>query len=180
MEIQKIYIKEKILIQQKNKKKQIELKNEENNQQNNNELNKDSIIYKGNKNNIPYVTISENGLFIGNNSIDKSFKIFDFYTGELICSCINPNSEWGWGIKFIPKDLFTIKNIEFDDYELRKNNNLCNMALERCHMTDLNLTNPSPYDENNFHKIPYNNLNYKEKYLKLNLIDKYYNTCSFY
>ena len=106
--------------EQKNKKKQIELKNEENNQQNNNELNKDSIIYKGNKNNIPYVTISENGLFIGNNSIDKSFKIFDFYTGELICSCINPNSEWGWGIKFIPKDLFTIKNIEFDDYELRK------------------------------------------------------------
>ena len=160
--------------EQKNKKKQIELKNEENNQQNNNELNKDSIIYKGNKNNIPYVTISENGLFIGNNSIDKSFKIFDFYTGELICSCINPNSEWGWGIKFIPKDLFTIKNIEFDDYELRKNNNLCNMALERCHMTDLNLTNPSPYDENNFHKIPYNNLNYKEKYLKLNLIDEYY------
>ena len=42
---------------------------EENNLINNNDnnnLSKNAVIYKGNNNNIPYVTISENGGFIGN------------------------------------------------------------------------------------------------------------------
>ena len=167
--------------EQRDKEKQKESDNDDNNQPNNeNGLNNSSIIYKGNNNNIPYVTISDNGLFIGNNSIDKTFKIFDFYTGELICSCINPNSEWGWGMKFIPKNLFTIKNKEYDDYESRKADNLANIALQRCNMTDLNLTNPSPFDENNYNRIPYDNLSEREKYLKINLIDKYYilSTCN--
>ena len=148
--------------------------NENNNEQNNNNLNINSFIYNGNNNNIPYVTISDNGSFIGNNSIDKNFKIFDFHTGELICTCNNPNSEWGWGIKFIPKNLFKIKNFEFNDIELRKEENLINLALQRVNMTDLNLTNPSKFDETNFNKFPYQDLNDYEKYLKLNLIDKYY------
>ena len=149
--------------------------NENNNEQNhNNNLNNTSFIYNGNNNNIPYVTISDNGSFIGNNSIDKYFKIFDFHTGELICSCKNPNSEWGWGIKFVPKNLFKIKNFEFNDYELRKDENLINPALQRVNMTDLNLTNPSTFDESNFNKVPYKDLNDYEKYLKLNLVDKYY------
>ena len=76
---------------------------------NDNNLNKNSFIYKGNNNNIPYVTISDNGCFIGNNSIDKSFKIFDFHTGELIFSEKNPRNEWGWGMKFIPRNLFKTK-----------------------------------------------------------------------
>ena len=167
--------------EQRDKEKQKESDNNDNNQPNNeNGLNNNSIIYKGNNNNIPYVTISDNGLFIGNNSIDKTFKIFDFYTGELICSCINPNSEWGWGMKFIPKNLFTIKNKEYDDYESRKADNLANIALQRSNMTDLNLTNPSPFDENNYNRIPYDNLSEREKYLKINLIDKYYilSTCN--
>ena len=149
-------------------------KKEDNNGQNNNNLNNNSFIYNGNNNNIPYVTISDNGSFIGNNSIDKNFKIFDFHTGELICSCLNPNSEWGWGIKFIPKHLFKIKNFEFDNDELRKEENLINVALQRANMADLNLTNPSKFDETNFNKISYQDLNDYEKYLKLNLIDKYY------
>ena len=167
--------------EQRDKEKQKESDNDDNNQPNNeNGLNNNSIIYKGNNNNIPYVTISDNGLFIGNNSIDKSFKIFDFHTGELICSCINPNSEWGWGMKFIPKNLFTIKNKEYDDYESRKTDNLVNIALQRCNMADLNLTNPSSFDENNYNRIPYDNLSEREKYLKINLIDKYYilSTCN--
>ena len=167
--------------EQRDKEKQKESDNDDNSQPNNeNGLNNSSIIYKGNNNNIPYVTISDNGLFIGNNSIDKTFKIFDFYTGELICSCINPNSEWGWGMKFIPKNLFTIKNKEYDDYESRKADNLANIALQRCNMTDLNLTNPSPFDESNYNRIPYDNLSEREKYLKINLIDKYYilSTCN--
>ena len=167
--------------EQRDKEKQKESDNDDNSQPNNeNGLNNNSIIYKGNNNNIPYVTISDNGLFIGNNSIDKSFKIFDFYTGELICSCINPNSEWGWGMKFIPKNLFTIKNKIYDDYESRKINNFANIALQRCNMEDLNLTNPSPFDENNYNKIPYDDLSEREKYLKINLIDKYYilSTCN--
>ena len=71
-----------------------EKENENENQNNNNNLINNSFIYNGNNNNIPYVTISDNGSFIGNNSIDKNFKIFDFYTGELICSFKNPNYEW--------------------------------------------------------------------------------------
>ena len=156
------------------KEKEKENKENDNDQNNNNNLNNNSFIYNGNTNNIPYVTISDNGAFIGNNSIDKNFKIFDFQTGELICSCINPNSEWGWGIKFIPKNLFKIKYFEFNNYELRKEENLINIALQRVNMADLNLTNPSTFDEANFDKISYQDLNDYEKYLKLNLIDKYY------
>ena len=166
--------------EQKDKEEQKENNKEKNNQLINNELNNNSIIYKGNNNNIPFVSISDNGLFIGNNSIDKSFKIFDFHSRKLICSCKNPNSEWGWGIKFIPKNLFSIKNKEYENYDLRKNDNLVNIALQRCNMIDLNLTNPSPFDESNYNKIPYDNLSEKEKYLKINLIDKYYilSTCN--
>ena len=151
-----------------------EKENENENQNNNNNLINNSFIYNGNNNNIPYVTISDNGSFIGNNSIDKNFKIFDFYTGELICSFKNPNSEWGWGLKFIPKNLFRIKNFQYNDLEIRTNENLSCEALDKCNMTNLNLTNPSNYDENNYNKIPYEDLNDYEKYIKINLIDKYY------
>ena len=144
------------------------------NSNNDNNLINNSFIYKGNNDNIPYVTISDNCSFIGNNSIDKKFKIFDFYTGELICSSINPNSEWGWGLKFLPKNLFKIKNYDFKDYEYRKNDNISCIALERRHMTDLNLTNPSTFDENNYNKVSYEDLSEYERYLKMNLIDKYY------
>jgi hypothetical protein len=163
--------------------KQNEQNNDDSNDGNNNNnlvLNNNSVIYKGNNNNIPYVTISENGAFIGNNSIDKNFKIFDFYTGELICSCQNPNNEWGWGIKFIPQNLFKIQDFTFQDYEARKDNNFPNEALIRNHMSDLNLNNPSQYDENNINKIPYEDLDIHEKFIKINLIDKYYilSTCN--
>lgn len=141
--------------------------------ENNNEPSNNSIIYKGNNHNVPYVTISDNGLFIANNSIDTTFKIFDFQTGELICSSKNPKSEWGWGIKFIPKDLFKIINFEFQDENTRKNDNLFNRALEVAGMINYNIDNPSSYDENE-NKISYDDLNNYEKYLKLNLIDKYY------
>ena len=151
--------------------KEQEQEENNNNQQNNNIIN-DSFIYNGNNHNIPYVTISENGSFIGNNSVDASFKIFDFYTGKLICHCKNPKNEWGWGIKFIPKNLFKIKN--YQEYELRRSINVSNSVLDRLNMSDLNLTNPSTYDENNYNKIPYEELNEYEKYLKLALIDKYY------
>ena len=139
-----------------------------------NNLNKNCFIYKGNNNNIPYVTISENGAFIGNNSIDKSFKIFDFYTGNLIINEKNPKNEWGWGLKFIPKNLFKIKNFEFESLELRKETNLVNQALKLYKIDEQNLDNPSSYDENEFDKIYYDELDDYEKYLKLNLIDKYY------
>ena len=156
-----------------------EEKDKENNEQNNNNLINNSTIYKGNNNNIPYVTISDNGCFIGSNSIDRNFKIFDFYTGELICSCQNPNSDWGWGIKFIPKNLFKIKN-EFESFDMRKIDNLNNIALERFsnmlnnNIANSNLTNPSTYKEDQFNTIPYEDLNLYEKYIKLNLINKYY------
>ena len=52
-----------------------------NNENNNNNLIKNAVIYKGNNNNIPCVTISEDGNFIGNNSIDKNFNIFIFHSG---------------------------------------------------------------------------------------------------
>ena len=145
-----------------------------NNLNNNNILNNNSVIYKGNNNNIPYVTISDNGSFIGNNSIDNSFKIFDFYTGDLICSCINPNSEWGWGVKFVPQNLFKIRDHNFKTMEKRKEDNVICNVLMSLKMSDLNLTNPSQFDENNYNTIPYEDLNTYEKYIKLNLIDKYY------
>ena len=157
--------------------------NQENNElniNNNNLISNNSVIYKGNANNIPSVTISENGLFIGNNSIDKSFRIFDFYTGELILSEKNPRNEWGWGIKFIPKNLFAIKEFEFESIDLRKSDNLVNQALILYKIDQLNLSNPSHYDENELNKIPYKDLNDYEKYIKINLIDKYYilTTCN--
>ena len=154
--------------------------NQENNVNNNNIISQNSVIYNGNSNNIPSVTISENGLFIGNNSIDKNFKIFDFHTGELILSEKNPRNEWGWGIKFIPKNLFTIKDIEFDSFDLRKDNNLANQVLVLYKIDQLNLTNPSTYNEEEINKIDYKDLNDYEKYIKINLIDKYYilSTCN--
>ena len=154
---------------------------EENNIMNNdNNIDKNSIIYKGNNNNIPYVTLSDNGCFIGNNSIDKSFKIFDFHSGELIVEEKNPRNEWGWGLKFIPKNLFKIKNYEFESHELRKENNLINQAIKIYKIDELNLDNPSNYEENEIAQIPYEELDDYEKYLKINLIDKYYilSTCN--
>lgn len=141
---------------------------------NDNNIINNSFIYKGNENNIPYVTISENSSFIGNNSIDKKFKIFDFFSGELLCVGENPRKEWGWGLKFIPKNLFKIINSEFGDYEKRKNENLNNVVLSRINMSELNLSNPSEYDEEKIKKYSENELSDKEKYLKMNLIDKYY------
>ena len=157
-------------------------KNEENNNAHNNNLINDSAIYKGNTNNIPYVTISDNGSFIGNVSIDRQFRIFDFYTRELICSCKNPNFDWGWGIKFIPKNLFKIKH----EFDMDENENLSNIALERIRDTlnlnivDSNLNNRSKYDESQYNSITYEDLSDYEKYIKLNLIDKYYilSTCN--
>ena len=153
---------------------------EENNIMNNDNIDKNSVIYKGNNNNIPYVTLSDNGCFIGNNSIDKSFKIFDFHSGELIVEEKNPRNEWGWGLKFIPKNLFKIKNYEFESYELRKENNLINQAIKIYKIDELNLDNPSNYEENEIAQIPYEELDDYEKYLKINLIDKYYilSTCN--
>ena len=155
---------------------------EENNIMNNdnNNIDKNSVIYKGNNNNIPYVTLSDNGCFIGNNSIDKSFKIFDFHSGELIVEEKNPRNEWGWGLKFIPKNLFKIKNYEFESHELRKENNLINQAIKIYKIDELNLDNPSNYEENEIGQIPYEELDDYEKYLKINLIDKYYilSTCN--
>ena len=54
--------------------------------------------------------------------------------------------------------------------------NFINTALEKSSMGDLNLTNPSPYDENtiNNNAVPYEELDVDEKFLKINLIDKYY------
>ena len=141
---------------------------------NDNNISKNCVIYKGNSNNIPYVTISDNGCFIGNNSIDKSFKIFDFYTGDLIVSEKNPKNEWGWGLKFVPKNLFRIKDFEFENLELKKDTNLINPALKLYKIDEQNLDNPSTYDENEFDKISYDELDDYEKYLKINLIDKYY------
>lgn len=146
----------------------------QNQDNNNNQLISNSFIYKGNKNNIPFVSISDNGAFIGNNSIDKEFKIFDFHTGDLICTSNNTNTEWGWGIKFIPKNLFKIKEFKFDDYEKRKFENVSSNALISCHIEEKNLNNPSPYDEDNLGNIPYEELNESEKYIKINLIDKYF------
>jgi len=148
--------------------------NENNENNENNNLIKNAVIYKGNNNNIPCVTISEDGNFIGNNSIDRNFKIFDFHTGELILSEKNPRNEWGWGMKFIPRNLFKTKNKEIEIEELRKENNLVNPALSAYKITELNVDNPSKYDENDVDKIPYEDLNDYEKYIKLNLIDKYY------
>ena len=147
---------------------------EENNLINNNNESKNSAIYKGNSNNIPFVTISENGKFIGNNSIDRSFKIFDFHTRELILSEKNPRNEWGWGMKFIPKNLFKKKDFSFECLEIRKDENLINPAVKYYKIDELNLDNPSNFDENEIDKIPYDELNDYEKYLKINLIDKYY------
>ena len=145
-----------------------------NNENNNNNLIKNAVIYKGNNNNIPCVTISEDGNFIGNNSIDKNFKIFDFHTGELIFSGNNPRNEWGWGMKFIPRNLFKTKEFEFDSEDIRKDNNLINPALKLYKITELNIDNPSKYNENDVDKIPYEELDDYEKYIKVNLIDKYY------
>ena len=77
-------------------------------------------------------------------------------------------------MKFIPRNLFKTKNKEFEIEELRKENNLVNPALSAYKITELNVDNPSKYDENDVDKIPYEDLNDYEKYIKLNLIDKYY------
>ena len=152
-------------------------KNENNNEginNPNNNLINNSVKYFGNNNNITSVTISDNGCFIGNNSIDKYFKIFDFFTGDLVCSVKNPCEEMGWGIKFIPKNLFEVKDYDIGTYDFRKIDNFINTALEVFKLSENNLTDPFPYIEDNHNKISYDDLSDYEKYLKLNLLDKYY------
>ena len=140
----------------------------------NNNLINNSVTYFGNNHNITSVTISDNGCFIGNNSIDKYFKIFDFFTRDLICSIKNPCEEMGWGIKFIPRNLFKIKDYDIGTYDFRQIDNYINAALEVFKLSENNLTNPSPYIEDNHLKISYDDLTDYEKFIKINLIDKYY------
>ena len=132
-----------------------------------NEIIDNSNIYVGNENNIPVVYFSDNGLFIANNSIDCKVKIFDFYKGNLICSINNPKKEWGWGVKFIKKNLFSFTNDIFD-YENETNLVINSLGLEKANETNKN-EYPN-YNEN----INNNNLSQYEKFLKDNLIDKYY------
>ena len=84
------------------------------------EMNSKSIIYIGNEHNVPCVSISKCGLFVGNNSIDQVAKIFDIQTGKLIAKIDNPKSEWGWGVSFIPKNLFREQDSSFKDNVKKK------------------------------------------------------------
>lgn len=70
---------------------------------------KNSVIYTGNDHNVPYVCFSPNGDFIACASIDSELKIWDVYTRKLQVKIKNKNKEWAWGVKFIPKQNFSIK-----------------------------------------------------------------------
>ena len=131
-----------------------------------NEIITNNKIYIGNENNIPVVSFSGNGLFIANNSIDCKVKIFDFYKGNLICVINNPKKEWGWGVKFIPKNLFYTTTTEI----LNEDNT--NLVINALGLGVANSTNRNDYP--NYKKEDNENLSIYEKYLKDNLLDKYY------
>ena len=80
----------------------------------------------------------------------------------------------GMGNEIYSKKLFKKKDFSFECLELRKDENLINPAVKYYKIDELNLDNPSNFDENDIDKIPYDELNDYEKYLKINLIDKYY------
>ena len=131
-----------------------------------NEIITNNKIYIGNENNIPVVSFSGNGLFIANNNIDCKVKIFDFYKGNLICVINNPKKEWGWGVKFIPKNLFYTTTTEI----LNEDNT--NLVINALGLGVANSTNRNDYP--NYKKEDNENLSIYEKYLKDNLLDKYY------
>ena len=54
---------------------------------------KNNIVIEGNNHNIPCVTISPDGVFIGCSSIDSFPKIWDMYTGKLVKKLIN-TKDW--------------------------------------------------------------------------------------
>lgn len=72
------------------------------------EENVETLLLTGNKHNIPYVNFSPNGELLACNSIDSSPKVYDLVSGKMIASIINKTDQWGWGIKIIEKELFTI------------------------------------------------------------------------
>ena len=129
-----------------------------------NEIITNNKIYIGNENNIPVVSFSGNGLFIANNSIDCKVKIFDFYKGNLICVINNPKKEWGWGVKFIPKNLFYTTTTEI----LNEDNT--NLVINALGLGVANSTNRNDYP--NYKKEDNENLSIYEKYLKDNLLKK--------
>jgi WD40 repeat protein len=75
---------------------------------------KNNIVLDGNQHNIPCVSFSPDGEFIGCSSIDSIPKIYDMHYGNIIKKIDNRTKDWGWGIKFIVKSLFRILN-EVDD-----------------------------------------------------------------
>ncbi len=69
---------------------------------------KNNITLDGNQHNIPCVSFSPDGEFIGCSSIDSIPKIYDIHYGKLIKRIDNRTKDWGWGIKIIEKKLFKI------------------------------------------------------------------------
>lgn len=61
---------------------------------NENEPIKHSLLIPGNNHNVPYVTFSPDGEFIGSSSIDKIPKIFDIYTGKCVKTIQNDSKQW--------------------------------------------------------------------------------------
>lgn len=140
------------------------------------ESNLKSFLYTGNNHNIPSVAISGSTNFIASNSIDTEVKIFDRNKGNLISRFPNVNSEWGWGVKFIPKELFKFKN--FDYKSLLNQGNENSFIMNLLGLAKSHLTNKVMFPEDN-HKFDYEKMTPYDKYLKSNLIDKYYILSSF-
>lgn len=151
------------------------------------EMNSKSIIYIGNEHNVPCVSISKCGLFVGNNSIDQVAKIFDIQTGKLVAKIDNPKSEWGWGVSFIPKNLFReVDSSNKDNVQKKKSSNyykeyLRNSLIDKYYIltsfqNSATLNELSFTDEENDNDITIKNnrisqMNLLENFIKL----KYFN-----
>ena len=149
--------------------------NNDNNNNNINILYKQSYIYKGNNHNVPCVTISDNKLFIANNSIDSRVKVFDFYKGDMLISIPNEEKQWGWGVKFIPKNLFNIENVSLDEINIEEEESLTSPFYKYINNNDNFYKTKSKLNNNNYEEeIDEEILDYNERFIKNNLLDKYY------
>jgi hypothetical protein len=147
---------------------------EENINHNNNILHKQSVIYKGNNHNVPCVSISGNKLFIANNSIDSYVKVFDFYKGDMLISIPNDEKQWGWGVKFIPKNLFNIEKVSLDEINIEEEESLTSPFYKYIIDNDNFYKSKAKINNDNDVVMDEEILDYNERFIKNNLLDKYY------
>ena len=91
----------------------------------------------------------------------------------MLISIPNEENQWGWGVKFIPKNLFSIENVSLDEINIEEEESLTSPFYKYINNNDQFYKTKSKLN-NNEEEIDEEILDYYERFIKDNLLDKYY------